>query len=60
MNTYVGLIRGINVGGKNLLPMKELVAVLEGLGLKKVQTYIQSGNVVFHSAARRIATPQMP
>lgn len=47
MNTFVALFRGINVGGKNILPMKELAAVLEGLGLKKVQTYIQSGNVVF-------------
>ena len=47
MNTFVALLRGINVGGKNILPMKELAAVLEGSGLKKVQTYIQSGNVVF-------------
>lgn len=49
MNTYVALFRGINVGGKNVLPMKELAAVLEGLGLSKVQTYIQSGNVVFQT-----------
>ena len=49
MKTYVALLRGINVGGKNILPMKELIATLEGLGLKKVQTYIQSGNVVFQS-----------
>lgn len=51
MNKYVALFRGINVGGKNILPMKELVAVLEGLGLKNVQTYIQSGNVVFQTSA---------
>lgn len=50
MNTYIALFRGINVGGKNVLPMKELAAVLEGLGLNKVQTYIQSGNVVFKTA----------
>ena len=49
MNTYIALFRGINVGGKNVLPMKELTAVLEGLGLNKVQTYIQSGNVVFQT-----------
>jgi uncharacterized protein (DUF1697 family) len=49
MNTFVALLRGINVGGKNRLPMKELVSVLEGLGLEKVKTYIQSGNVVFRS-----------
>jgi uncharacterized protein (DUF1697 family) len=47
MNTFVAFLRGINVGGKNILPMKELTVVLEGLGLEKVQTYIQSGNVVF-------------
>lgn len=53
MNTYVALFRGINVGGKNVLPMKELAAVLEGLGLSKVQTYIQSGNVVFQTTKGR-------
>lgn len=46
---YIALFRGINVGGKNSLPMKELIAVLEGLGLKQIETYIQSGNVVFSS-----------
>jgi uncharacterized protein (DUF1697 family) len=50
MNTYIALLRGINVGGNNKLPMKELVTVLEGLGLTNVKTYIQSGNVVFQSA----------
>jgi uncharacterized protein (DUF1697 family) len=47
MKTYIALFRGINVGGNNILPMKELVAVLEGLGLSHIKTYIQSGNVVF-------------
>ena len=47
----MALFRGINVGGKNILPMKELVAVLEGLKLGKVQTYIQSGNVIFQVAS---------
>lgn len=47
MKTYVALFRGINVGGKNPLPMKELAAVLEDLGAQGVQTYIQSGNAVF-------------
>jgi uncharacterized protein (DUF1697 family) len=46
---YVALLRGVNVGGKNALPMKELVAVLEDLGSRNVKTYIQSGNVVFES-----------
>ena len=47
MKTCVALFRGINVGGKNLLPMKVLVAILEDLGLRGVKTYIQSGNSVF-------------
>jgi len=54
MNTFVALLRGINVGGKNILPMKELTAVLEGSGLKNVQTYIQSGNVVFQCKATKM------
>jgi len=49
MRTYIALLRGINVGGKNILPMSELVKRLEGLGLQHVKTYIQSGNVVFQS-----------
>lgn len=51
MNTCIALFRGINVGGNNKLPMKELVAVLEGLGLQSIKTYIQSGNVIFQSKA---------
>ena len=49
MKTYVALLRGINVGGKNALPMKELVAILEDLGSRNVKTYIQSGNAVFEN-----------
>ena len=49
MKTFIALFRGINVGGKNKLPMRELVTVLEGLGLENIKTYIQSGNVVFQS-----------
>jgi uncharacterized protein (DUF1697 family) len=49
MDTYIALFRGINVGGNNTLPMLELVAVLEDLGLSNIKTYIQSGNVVFQS-----------
>jgi len=50
MTTYIALLRGINVGGKNILPIKELASVLESIGLENVHTYIQSGNVVFQSA----------
>ena len=49
MKTYIALFRGINVGGKHALPMKELMAILEGLGAQTIKTYIQSGNVVFTS-----------
>jgi len=51
MNQYVALLRGINVGGKNLIKMPALKVCFEGLGFKGVRTYIQSGNVLF-SAAR--------
>jgi len=50
MNTYIALLRGINVGGSRLLPMKELKLVLEKSGCVDVQTYIQSGNAIFRSS----------
>ncbi len=49
MRTYIALFRGINVGGRNALPMKELVAILQDLGSNDVRTYIQSGNALFRS-----------
>lgn len=52
MHTYIALLRGINVGGKNSLPMKDLKSILEILGASNVKTYIQSGNVVFQSALK--------
>ncbi|MFD8953476.1 DUF1697 domain-containing protein [Streptomyces xanthophaeus] len=48
---YAALLRGINVGGNKKVPMAELRSVLEGLGHGEVQTYLQSGNAVFSSAA---------
>ena len=50
MSPYVALLRGINVGGKNLIKMTDLKACFEGLGFKEVRTYIQSGNVLFSAA----------
>ncbi|OYP37615.1 DUF1697 domain-containing protein [Rhodopirellula sp. MGV] len=47
MQTWIALLRGINVGGNNRLPMAKLKAELESLKLNNVRTYIQSGNVVF-------------
>lgn len=49
MNTYVILMRGINVGGKNKISMAELKVFLEAQGLSNVITYIQSGNVIVQS-----------
>jgi uncharacterized protein (DUF1697 family) len=50
MPIYIGLLRGINVGGKNKIKMADLRAMLETMGFERVQTYIQSGNVLFESA----------
>jgi uncharacterized protein (DUF1697 family) len=55
MNIYIALFRGINVGGKNILPTKELVGILEGLGCQNVKTYIQSGNVVLKSNEKNVS-----
>ncbi|MEV0442152.1 DUF1697 domain-containing protein [Streptomyces spectabilis] len=44
---YAALLRGVNVGGSRKVPMARLRALLEGLGLTGVTTYLQSGNVVF-------------
>jgi uncharacterized protein (DUF1697 family) len=49
MQMWIALLRGINVGGNNMLPMTTLKRDLESLKLKQVRTYIQSGNVVFES-----------
>ena len=60
MASYVALLRGINVGGKNLIRMPALKACFEDGGFEDVVTYIQSGNVLFRSTgsgsalARRI------
>ena len=47
MNTYIALLRGINVGGHALVSMKELKACFEELGFRDVSTYINSGNIIF-------------
>jgi len=49
MITYIALLRGINVSGKNKIDMKGLKAAFESLGFSRVKTYIQSGNIVFDS-----------
>ncbi len=52
MHTYVILIRGINVGGKNKVPMTGLSTCLEELGCSNVSTYIASGNVILETGKR--------
>ena len=52
MTTHVGLLRGINVGGKNPISMVDLKACFEQHGFEDVTTYIQSGNVLFDSPER--------
>lgn len=47
MQTYIALLRGINVGGHKKLKMADLKLLFEDLGFQNVTTYIQSGNVVF-------------
>ena len=55
MTTYIALVRGL--GGKYIVPMKELVRLLERMGLRDVRTYIQSGNAVFRS--RKVKVPAL-
>ncbi len=52
MTTYVALLRGINVGGKNKVAMADLRGFLAGLGLADAKTLLQSGNVVFRSEGK--------
>jgi len=55
MTTWIALLRGVNVTGRNKLPMADFRKDLEAAGLKQVRTYIQSGNVVFDSDSRSAA-----
>jgi uncharacterized protein (DUF1697 family) len=58
MPSYALLLRGVNIGTKNTLPMAELRAMLEKIGCADVSTYVQSGNAVFATAlsAARLTT----
>lgn len=51
----ISMLRGINVGGNRMIKMDALKALYESLGLEQVQTFIQSGNVVFRSKDRAVA-----
>jgi uncharacterized protein (DUF1697 family) len=54
---YVGLLRAVNVGGRNSVPMPALRELVESLGFTDVSTYIQSGNVLFTSPRAVKAQP---
>jgi uncharacterized protein (DUF1697 family) len=49
MRTCIALFRGINVGGNNMIPMKDLRLIIEQQGCAEVRTYIQSGNAIFRT-----------
>ena len=49
MNTYISMLRGINVGGQKKVRMPKLKSLYESLGFANIETYVQSGNVVFNS-----------
>jgi uncharacterized protein (DUF1697 family) len=51
VEAQVALLRGINVGGKNIVPMKDLAEIFACGGCRDVRTYIQSGNVIFRAPA---------
>ena len=54
MKTYICLLRGVNVGGKNRLSMTELKSVMEDAGCCDVKTYINSGNIIFRSSEEKL------
>jgi uncharacterized protein (DUF1697 family) len=54
MTSYVALLRGINVGGRKLIKMDELVRIFTSAGCRNTRTYIQSGNVIFDSASTNL------
>jgi uncharacterized protein (DUF1697 family) len=54
-SSHIALLRGINVTGKHVLPMKDLKAIFEASGARDVSTYIQSGNVLFNASPKAAA-----
>ena len=55
MNKYIAFLRAINVGGTTIIKMSDLKKMFESFGLENVQTYIQTGNVIFESADKNAA-----
>ena len=56
MTQYIALLRGVNLGGHNIVAMADLRAMLEGMGFTAVRSLLQSGNVVFHARAQASAS----
>ncbi len=54
MDTYIAILRGINVSGHKKIKMEELRKHLEALNFKQVQTYIQSGNIIFQTVKTEV------
>ena len=59
MNTYISLLRGINVSGQKKIIMKDLKSLYENMGFKDVTSYIQSGNLIFKSSLTKEATKKL-
>ncbi len=55
MNKYIAFLRAINVGGTSIIKMSDLKKMFESFGLENVQTYIQTGNVIFESEEKDAA-----
>jgi uncharacterized protein (DUF1697 family) len=55
MQTWIAFLRGINVGGNMMVPMKDLAAICTHIGFENVRTYLNSGNVIFQSPLREAA-----
>jgi uncharacterized protein (DUF1697 family) len=49
MPSYIGFLRGINVGGHKVIKMSELKSIFDAMQFQNVRTYLQSGNVIFHT-----------
>lgn len=56
MAVIISMLRGVNVGAHHRMKMSDLRAVYESLGLKDLETYVQSGNVVFETSERNLAS----
>jgi uncharacterized protein (DUF1697 family) len=52
MNKYISLLRGINISGQKLIKMPDLVDLYKSIGFQNIETYLQSGNVLFNSKSK--------